>query len=101
MSTNQPEGFTRKPLTIEDVDNVLQRVRDRIESHFRDYGDGIFLHPHEIVGCMFGQQMKLSTAADASIYTGDTSDFEERCYKTMLAIICGTASVVKLRELRA
>jgi hypothetical protein len=105
MTTNhpgwKPEGFTRKSLTIEDIDAVLQRVRERIESHFRDYGDGIFLHPHEIVGCMFGQQMKLSTAADASIYTGDLDAFEERCYKTLLAIIVGTTSVNKLKELKS
>jgi hypothetical protein len=96
----KPEGFMRKSLTIDDIDVVLQSIRDRIENHFKDYGDGIFTHPHEIVGCMFGQQMKLSTAADASIYSGDLTEFKERCMKTLLAMLVSTASVDKLIELR-
>jgi len=96
----KPEGFMREELSIDDVQAVLDRVKARIEHHFANYGNGIFTHPHEIVGCMFGQQLKLSAAADASIYTGELADFEERCYKTLLAMICGTASVAKLKELR-
>lgn len=96
----KPEGFMRKELSIDDIQAVLDRVKARIEHHFANYGNGIFTHPHEIVGCMFGQQLKLSASADASIYTGDLGDFEERCYKTLLAMICGTASVAKLKELR-
>lgn len=105
MTTNhpnrKPEGFNRQPLSLTDIDAVLGEIRNRIESHFRDYGDGIFTHPHEIVGCMFGQQMKLSKAADESIYTGELADFKERCLKTLLAMLVGTASVNKLSELRA
>lgn len=96
----KPEGFMRQKLTIEDLDKTLEEIRARLDHHLQNYGDGIFTHPHEIVGCMFGQQMKLSTAADASIYTGDLADFKERCLKTLLAIIVGTASVDKLAELR-
>jgi len=100
MSEWKPEGFTRPSLTMDDVRSVLDEISDRIESHFSNYGDGIFMHPHEIVGCMFGQQMKLSQAADSSIYTGDLADFRHRCLKTLLAIIVGTASVEKLNELQ-
>jgi hypothetical protein len=96
----KPEGFMRQKLTLEDVDRLLAEVWQRAETHFRDYGDGIFCHPHEIVGCMFGQQMKLSTAADESIYTGDLEAFRERCMKTLFAIFCGTMSTDKLTELR-
>lgn len=104
MSTNhpgwKPEGFMREKLTIADVDVVLNAVRERIVTHFPEYGDGIFCHPHEIVGCMTGQQNKLSAAADASIYTGELTEFKERCMKTLLAIVVSTASVDKLMELR-
>ena len=103
MNKNQwkPEGFARPQLTLEDTDKVFAAVRERMASHFENYGDGVFLHPHEIVGCMFGQQMKLSKAADESIYTGDLTDFQERCMKTLLAMIMATASVDKLAEMRA
>ncbi len=101
MSTNQPEGFMREKLTIADMEKLLTEIRARLTSHFVAYGDGIFLHPQEIVGCMFGQQMKLSRAADESIYTGDLTDFKERCMKTLMAILVGTASVDKLAQLRA
>lgn len=97
----KPEGFMRERLTMDDVRTLLREVEDHAEQHFRNYGDGIFCHPHEVVGCMFGQQMKLSTAADASIYTGDLTDFRERCMKTLFAILCGTMSTDKLAELRA
>lgn len=104
MTTNhpswKPEGFMRESLKLDDVDVVLKAIRDRIEDHFKNYGDGIFTHPHEIVGCMFGQQMKLSAAADASIYSGDLVEFKERCMKTLLAMIVSTASVDKLALLR-
>jgi len=96
----KPEGFMRAPLTMADIDAVLQRLRDRMEHHFLNYGDGIFTHPHEVVGCMYGQVMKLSTAADASIYDGKLDAFDERCMKTLLAILVGAASVDKLKELR-
>ena len=49
---------------------------------------------------LFGQQMKLSAAADTSIYDGSLVDFEERCMKTLIAMLVGTASVDKLKELR-
>jgi hypothetical protein len=38
----KPEGFMRKSLNIDDIDVVLQSIRDRIENHFEEYGDGIF-----------------------------------------------------------
>jgi hypothetical protein len=96
----KPEPFEREKLTLADVDRLLNEVRTRAETHFAEYGDGIFMHPHEIVGCMFGQQIKLSTAADASIYSGDMKEFRERCMKTFMAMVIGTLSVDKLVELR-
>ena len=96
----KPEGFMRQPLSVEDIKKLLDELQARIESHFEKYGNGIFCHPHEIVGCMFGQQLKLSKAADESVYTGDLEAFRQRCMKTLLAILCGTASVDKLTELR-
>lgn len=105
MKTNhpgwKPEPFNRIPLNMDDVDAMLKELRARAESHFQNYGDGIFMHPHEVVGCMFGQQLKLSAAADASIYTGDLKEFRERCVKTLFAILCGTMSVDKLTQARA
>lgn len=102
MKTNhpgwKPEPFSRKKLTPIDVQNFLDEIKGRAEHHFQNYGDGVFLHPHEIVGCLFGQQLKLSAAADASIYTGDLTDFRERCMKTVFAILCGAMSVDKLIE---
>lgn len=100
MSEFQIEGFERPKLTIEDIDKILKMIRARIVTHLEKYGDGIFMHPHELVGCMYGQQMKLSTAADASIYNGELNDFEERCRKTLLTMVVGTASVKKLKEMR-
>lgn len=88
----------RPKLIIKDIDEVLDYVRGRIINHFATYGNGIFLHPHEIVGCMFGQQMKLSTAADATLYDEDLSAFKERCYKTLLAMVMASASVNKLEK---
>ena len=97
----KPEGFMRKRLTMDDVRAILHEVENRAEQHFREYGDGIFCHPHEVVGCMLGQLIKLSIAADASIYTGDLADFRKRCVKTLFAMFCGTMSTDKLTELRA
>lgn len=95
------EDFVRPKLTIQDIDVVLQRLRDRIEHHFENYGDGIFMHPHEIVGCTYGQQLKLSAAADATIYDGDLDEFEERVYKFLLALVNGAGTCAKLKELEA
>jgi hypothetical protein len=100
MSEFQIEGFERPKLTIEDIDSILKMIRTRIEVHLEKYGDGIFMHPHELVGCMYGQQMKLSAAADASIYDGKLNDFEERCSKMLLAMVVGTASIERLKEIR-
>lgn len=96
----KPEGFMRKQLTEGDATKIIDEIAGRIPSHFKDYGAGIFTHPHEIVGCMFGQQIKLSQSADASIYTGDLTEFRERCMKTLMASFVGLASVDKLIELR-
>lgn len=96
----KPEGFMREKLTPGNVYSLWDEVEQRASDHFRDFGNGIFTHPHEIVGCMYGQLMKLSAAADESIYTGDLDDFRERCMKTLFAILCGTMSVDKLKELR-
>ena len=96
----KPEGFMRKQLTINDAQKILKEVSERIPEHYKNYGAGIFTHPHEIVGCMFGQQMKLSQSADTSIYTGDLTEFRERCMKTFMAIFVGLMSVDKLIELR-
>jgi len=96
----KPEPFDRAKLNLDDVQNLLDEVKVRAANHFKDFGDGIFMHPHEVVGCMFGQQLKLSAAADASIYTGDLTEFRERCMKTLFAILCGTMSVDKLTALK-
>jgi hypothetical protein len=94
------EGFMRKKITADDAKDFIEDISIRIPSHLENYGDGIFTHPHEIVGCMYGQLMKLSKAADESIYTGDLDEFKERCMKTLMAMIVGTISVDKLIELR-
>lgn len=96
----KPEGFMREQLSVEDAAKLLAEMGKRVPSHFENYGAGIFCHPHEIVGCMYGQIMKLSQAADASIYDGDLTKFRERCMKTMMAIFVGLASVDQLAELR-
>lgn len=100
MKTNhpgwKPEPFNRAKLNLDDVQKLLDELKSRAAYHFENYGDGIFMHPHEVVGCMFGQQLKLSAAADASIYTGDLKEFRERCVKTLFAILCGTMSTDKL-----
>jgi len=104
MSANKtnwkPEGFVREKLTKEDMDRLIDELTALIPNHFKAYGAGIFMHPHEIVGCMTGQQIKLSQAADASIYDGDLTAFRVRCMKTLMAMIVGLASVDKLIELR-
>lgn len=90
----KPEPFDRMKLSMADVDRLCEEIKQRAETHFAEYGDGIFMHPHEIVGCMFGQQIKLSQSADASIYPdGTLDDFRERCMKTLFAMLCGTMSV--------
>ena len=94
------EGFVRPTITIADVDALYLQLRDLLTNHLGTVGDGSFMHPHEIVGCMHGQLHKLSVAADATLYSDNLDDFEERCMKTLLAIMCGAASVEKLRDLR-
>lgn len=96
----KPEGFMRKQLTEADAAKVIDEITQRLPQHMKDYGAGIFTHPQEIVGCMFGQQIKLSQAADQSIYTGDLREFRERCMKTLMAILVGLMSVDQLAELR-
>lgn len=96
----KPEGFDRPSFTENDVRAILAEVHAQLPAHLQDYGDGIFLHPHEIVGCMYGQVKKLSEAADASIYSGNLKDFRERCRKTLMAMIVAIVSVDKLTEMR-
>jgi hypothetical protein len=100
LTPEQRDGFKRPQLMIADMKKLMHEIIDRIPPHFAKYDPGVFLHPHEIVGCMFGQQLKLSASADASIYTGDLAEFRERCMKTVMAILVGTASVDRLVELR-
>ena len=96
----KPEGFMREPLSPQDLRDVLNGIDSSVEDHLENYGEGIFTHPHEITGCMYGQLRKLSIAADESIYSGELDDFKERCRKTMMAILMAMASVEKLKELR-
>jgi hypothetical protein len=95
------EGFERPKLTEEDMDKVLHELQERVGVHLAQYGDGTFMHPHELVGCMYGQQMKLSVASDASVYSGKLDEFRVRCLKTAMAILVGIASVDKLHALRS
>lgn len=95
-----PEGFERPVFTAKEVKAVLAEVHASIEQHIRDYGDGIFIHPHEIVGCMTGQLKKLSEAADDSMYTPELQNFRHRCYKTLMAMVVALVSVDKLAALR-
>ena len=96
----KPEGFMRMPISVEDANALLEQIKKAIPGHFEAYGAGIFTHPHEIVGCMYGQLMKLSAAGDESIYSGDLYKFRTRCVKTLMAMFVGLASVDKLIELR-
>lgn len=96
----KPEGFMREQISVDDAHKLIGRIAAAIPGHFEAYGAGIFTHPHEIVGCMFGQQMKLSAAADESIYDGELQKFRTRCVKTLMAMFVGLASVDKLIELR-
>ena len=96
----KPEGFMRKQLSLDDVAKILAEMQEFVPEHFVKYGAGIFTHPHEIVGCMFGQLTKLSQAADESIYSGDIAAFRLRCWKTLMAILMGIMSADKLNELR-
>lgn len=96
----KPEGFMRKQLTVEDIGKLFEEIIDGMPVHFSNHGAGIFTHPHEIIGCMTGQLYKLSAAGDESIYTGELQKFRTRCYKTLMAILVGLASVDKLQELR-
>ena len=93
------EKIQRPKMNSNDVRKILDEVQSRVDKHLKNYGDGIFIHPHEIVGCMFGQMNKLSAAADASLYNGDLTDFRERCIKTLFAILIGLTSVDKLKEI--
>jgi hypothetical protein len=96
----KPEGFMRDQLTLQDIAQLLEEIQNGVASHFEHYGSGIFCHPHEVVGCMYGQLKKLSEAAYASIHTGELDDFRERCWKTLMAILVGVASTDKLATLR-
>lgn len=95
----KPEGFMREQLTLENAAQLLAEMGTKLPTHFESYGAGIFTHPHEIVGCMYGQLLKLSVAADESIYTGELADFRERCWKTLMAIFMGVMSADRLAEL--
>lgn len=96
----KPEGFMREQISGEEAEKLIAEIVAIIPDHFKNYGAGIFTHPHEIVGCMFGQQLKLSQAADESIYDGELQKFRTRCVKTLMAMFVGLASVDKLIELR-
>lgn len=97
----KPEGFDRPSFTENDVKAILAEVHARLPAHLQDYGDGIFLHPHTIVGCMYGQVKKLSdAAADTSLNTGDLADFRKQCVETLLTMIVALTSVDKLTEMR-
>lgn len=93
--------FDRVQLTDADASKLIEELIDAVPAHMSRYGAGIFTSPHEIVGCMFGQHIKLSASADESIYTGDLSYFRHRCMKTLLAACVGLASVDKIVELRS
>jgi len=63
-------------------------LENEINLHLKEYGDESFIHPHEIVGCMYGQLSKLSEAADKCIYsTYNLPNFVERCRKLLMAAV--------------
>lgn len=67
----------------------------QLEEHVKEYGDGIFLHPEEAVGCMYGQLRKLSESADTSLLA-----FKERCRKTLMGAAVAYESARKLIEIK-
>ena len=100
MSYFNNEGIERPKLTHNDLKVVLAEMHANMVTLLESYGNGIFVHPHEIVGCMFGQVKKLSEAADESVYSNDLGDVRNRCFKTLWASIMALASVDCLIRLR-
>lgn len=100
MSQQQHEGFDRPKIAESDIAAILCMVEGQAWNHLRQYGDGIFMHPQEIVGCMYGQVNKLSAAADATLYDGNLSDFRERCRKTLWAAVIALVSTDRMTQIR-
>jgi hypothetical protein len=92
----------RPQVTNDEVDAVMAQIRERMLEHADQYGRGIFIHPHEVVGCMTGQLRKLSEAADASIYKSafdePFADFSERVQKMLIPLIFTLAGIPKMVE---
>ena len=95
----EPSEIQRIEVTEEDFLEALETLRVRGLGGLRaKFKPGCFVHPQEVVGCMTGQLVKLSSAADEVLYSDDTEAFEERCVKTAYAILFGLASVRRIRK---
>lgn len=94
------EGIQRPQLSTQDLMDAIEELVDTVDINLEHYGHGAFVHPHEMVGCLAGQQIKLSQAADKVIYDNKLSPFKERCLKTLWAVVMATASTNKLIEMQ-
>lgn len=95
----KPNDINRPTLTVEETLQVIEELKNKLKNHLEKYGDGAFLHPHETTGCLFGQIMKLSTAADATVYSNDSDEFEARLFKLALPTIFAIVSLRKIKNL--
>ena len=98
----KPKELVRPKVTIDDIDKLLEEVRMVAVEHLQNYGDGIFTHPHEVVGCMFGQLNKLSASADESIYpeVENLQPFRKRCMKLVMPLLNSIISCDVIDEIR-
>jgi len=83
----------RNKVTNADMSQILTELSEYFPHHLQEYGDGTFVHPHELVGCSFGQLLKLSAQADETVYSQDTTEFEKRCMKAAVPLLFAIASV--------
>jgi len=92
----------RPTVNTEDINKALQYLQTFATEIREQAGSGAFVHPHEIVGCMTGQLLKLSSEADKTHYSGDVEEFRKRCLKAAFPLIFGIASIdVMVREANA
>ncbi len=96
----KPNDISRPILTVEETLPIVEELTNKLKNHLEKYGDGAFLHPHETTGCLFGQTIKLSAAADATVYSNDSDAFEERLFKLALPTIFAIASLRKIKNLQ-
>jgi hypothetical protein len=90
--------ITRTEVPMEQWEKTVAELQSLVPTIRKEAGPGVFIHPHEILGCMADQQAKLTAAVSASMYSADVSEVRKRLLKLAYAALFGAASLDIISE---